>query len=257
MKDHLRVKPVFGPERLVERVLAGIHDERVIIRIPGYAFSPEICAYVAEVEDRWSWPSVLSDPTKEGLIRIGRHTYGVQCEFRCGFSQPHAAVETMSGDVHHVVAGPPEIELEVLVRRPHGNLVKLRFWGTTWSHRCLQESQAGNERKAKKTSIGIWKSLNRHEQQFLTWVAGLVQNNPGQLVGMTTPPGTNLRLRASQIFLALTAFEDDEYRHPRAVKDFCKHQFGIAARGRQPKLADLPFSDDDAPFGDEPEDDCY
>ncbi len=100
--------------------------------------------------------------------------------------------------------------------------------GTLWADKNLQDSQEGNVKKLTRQAQGFWTTLRPAERRCITWAAGVIKaNGRNALLNAPIPEDFGLRHHASQLWLALTAHEDDEYKHPVLVKNVCKYVLGM------------------------------
>lgn len=167
-------------------------------------------------------------------IRVGRRRFVVKAMVTSFTTEyAHQEIPIMGRtEVRIQAVGPPQL---VTVRLAIG--AHLGTWptfytirGILWADKNLQDSQAGNVKKLTRQAQGFWAALRPAERRCITWAANVIKvNGRNALLGAPIPEDFRLRLHASQLWLALTAHEDDEYRHPVKVKNVCKYILGTQA----------------------------
>lgn len=165
-------------------------------------------------------------------VRLGGQRYAVKAmvtEFLTEYD--HQEIPTMGGRTYTQCCGPQRVTVRVAIEARWGHwptFYTLR--GVLWADKNLADSRTGNERKLARQAQGFWQSLKPAERRLIQWVVGVLQaNGRNALLNAPIPEDFRLRYQASQIWLALTAHEDDEYKHPVKVKNVCKYVLGLQA----------------------------
>ena len=126
--------------------------------------------------------------------------------------------------------------------KPGNQVIRLRFAvqkgiqyaivyeveGISWDVHNQQQSVAGNERKAERQAKGFWKTLKSSEQRALIWLAGMIQTKGYKnFLNLAIPEDFGLRYQATQVWLAMTTYEDKEYSHPDVARHCCRYILGV------------------------------